>query len=249
MAAVHEEHEDHPWSIEIPDHTPRADSPEYTRSRATMNRIAREAAAADDGFVYGEPPYQDHHGGGLWLKDETGWFLVRNLAGMEWSSQFAADPARVDQLRANARRLYAAFPGTAELLGIRDLLDTPITDAAGVARWCDSVCNASVPLPAASHTGVLPKAGGVHHYPTPICDIEFFKRDDFTLWVTDAEGNPAAVAPVAPHGSGDGRVHVLWAHPGSALHAEHGRHSAAGKAHILSEDHGLARQAFARQAR
>ncbi len=53
---------------------------------------------------------QDHHGGGLWLKDDQGWFLVKNTAGIEWSAQFCADPTKVDQLRLNARRLYSAFP-------------------------------------------------------------------------------------------------------------------------------------------
>jgi hypothetical protein len=36
---------------------------------------------------------------------------------------------------------------------------------------------------------------GVHHYPTPVADIQLVKYDDFQLWVTDGEGNPAAVAP------------------------------------------------------
>jgi Family of unknown function (DUF6424) len=244
MTSTHAEREDEPWSIEIPDHPRRADSAEYARSRKIMNAMAK----TDAEFFYGPPPWQDHHGGGLWLRDADGWFLVRNLAGMEWSSQFCADPAKVDKLRRNAQRLYAGFPGTAEQLGIRDLLDTPVTDAAGVARWCDSICNASLPLPASAHTGVLPANGGVHHYPAPITDIEFFKRDDFTLWVTDAEGNPAAVAPAGRAGSGDGRVHVLWAAPGSALHAQQQEAHASGVPHILGAGHPLAVQAFAGQA-
>lgn len=243
-AAVHAEHEDEPWAVEIPDHPRRSDSPEYVKSRARMNQIARES----DGLLYGAAPFQDHHGGGLWLKDEHGWFLVRNLAGIEWSAQFCADPAKVDLLRRNAQRLYAAFPGAAEELGIAGLLATPITDAAGVARWTDSICNASVPLPPLLHTGVLPHGGGVHHYPAPIVEIETFKRDDFQLWVTDGEGNPAAVAPVAPHGSGTGKVHVLWATPGSALHGKHAEATTAGSPLVLDEDHPLAMQAFTRQA-
>lgn len=242
-ANEHEETEDKPWSIEIPDHPRRTDSPEYLRSRRRMNELARSVPD----LLYGKPPYDDHHGGGLWLKDADGWFVVRNLAGMEWSSQFAADPAKVDQLRLNARRLYAAFPGSAAELGIQALLDTPVTDAAGVAAWCDSICNASIPLPPSAHTGVLPKNGGVHHYPAPIVDIEFFKRDDFRLWVTDEEGNPAAVAPAGARDSGDGRVHVLWASPGSRLHAEHKAAAAAGVAHVLDAAHPLAAQALADQ--
>ncbi len=239
----HAEHEDQPWTINIPAHATRTDSPEYVASRQRMNDIATHLP----GLMYGTAPYDDHHGGGLWVKDSDGWFLVRNLAGMEWSSQFCADPAKVDQLRLNAKRLYAAFPDAAAELGIQQLLDTPITDAAGVARWTDSICNASVPLPPAAHTGVLPNGGGVHHYPSPITEIAFFKHDDFQLWVTDQQGNPAAVTPVAPRGSGDARVHVLYATPGSDLADQVSQSEAAGKPVILGPDHPLAKQAFRNQ--
>jgi hypothetical protein len=206
---THTEHEDRPWTIQIPDHPKRKDSATYVASRKAMNQMAAEV----NGLLYGQAPYQDHHGGGLWLKDADGWFLVRNLAGIEWSAQFCADPAKVDQLRLNARRLYAAFPDAVDALGIRELLDTPITDAEGIARWTDSICNASVPYPAAFHTGVLPGhgTGGVHHYPLPIAEIQLFKRDDFTLWVDTADGGLAAVVPVAPRFSGDGRTRLLFA--------------------------------------
>jgi hypothetical protein len=238
---THTEHEDHGWDINIPDHPPRTDSPEYVASRARLHELVGE------GTFYGAPPVEDHHGGGLWLKDAQGWFLVKNLAGLEWSSQFCADPARVDLLRQNAQRLYAAFPGAVSELGIADLLSTPITDAAGVANWTDSICNASVPLPHAVHSGVLPAGGGVHHYPTPITDIETFKQADFDLFVTDSAGHQAAVVPVAPRGSGDGRVQVLWATPGTALHDQHRAAAALGQSCILPADHELARLAFARQ--
>jgi Family of unknown function (DUF6424) len=208
-AGAHAEHEDHPWTIQIPDHPTRKDSKEYIHARSSMNKMAKSV----DGLFYGPPPYQDHHGGGLWLKDDQGWFVVRNLAGIEWSAQFCADPAKVDLLRQNARRLYAAFPDAVTELGIRELLDTPIVDADGIARWTDSICNASMPLEVAYHTGVLPRAstGGVHHYPSPIAEIELFKRDDFQLWVSDQKGTLAAVVPLAPRGSNDGRVRVLLA--------------------------------------
>jgi hypothetical protein len=212
-AADHTEAEDHPWERNIPPHPPRTDSPDYIKSRKMMVAQARSVA----GFFYGESPYEDHHGGGLWLKDADGWFMVRNLAGIEWSAQFCADPAKVDQLRINAKRLYAGFPGVAEELGIRELLDTPITDADGVARWTDSICNASVALPRPMHTGVLPSAGGIHHYPAPVAEIAMFKFDDFQLWVKDSTGSPAAVVPVAQRGSGDARVRVLYATPGTPL--------------------------------
>ncbi len=203
--ASHVEHEDHGWTRRIPDHPPRTDSAAYVRSRTEMNAMAEGISP----FFYGDPDFEDHHGGGLWLKDDDGWFLVRNVAGIEWSAQFCADPAKVDQLRVTARRLYAMFPDAVEELGIRDLLDTEIADAAGVAAWTDSICNASVPLPADAHRGVLPTAGGIHHYPAPVAEIAFFKYDDFDLWVDDSEGNQIAVVPLAPRGAGDGRVQVL----------------------------------------
>lgn len=237
----HTEHEDHGWDINIPDHPPRSDSPEYQASRARLHELTGA------GTFYGAPPIQDHHGGGLWLKDSGGWFFVRNLAGIEWSAQFCADPARVDQLRLNASRLYAGFPDAVQELGIAELLGTAITDAAGVAKWTDSICNASVPLPAELHSGVLPHGGGVHHYPTPITDIETFKYSDFNLFVTDSEGHQAAVVPVAARGSGDRRVQVLWANVGSQVHAEHMAARADGGALILPADHELAKLAFAGQ--
>ena len=495
----HQEREDQPWTINIPGHAKRSDSPEYVHSRQTMNNMASQVST----LIYGQPPYEDHHGGGLWLKDAQGWFLVRNPVGMEWSSQFCvspdvrvltvdlqwvpigevrvgdhlagfdevtpfsgrrrwrrsvverneiisrpcydltfedgtqvrasadhlwlacgpgggvaswyrtdalvsrpggtravlksvepweedtsweagylaaafdgeghllhsvkgggsghgggqnlalvfsqrdnelytevvrclkhlgytfredhrpdirqvvisrrnevlrflgsirprrllakfqfewlgqfealsrvkitetvfvgdqpvavvstssgtyiaeglashncADPAKVDLIRQNAKRLYAAFPGAAQELGIQQLLDTPITDAAGVAQWTDSICNASVPLPTPAHTGVLPTGGGVHHYPSPITEIAFFKHESFQLWVTDAQGNPAAVAPVGPPGSGDGRIHVLYATPGSDLAGQVGQAEAHSQALILDPSHPLAQQAFAQQ--
>ena len=61
-----------------------------------------EVADTIDDFLYGGPDFEDHHGGGLWLKDEDGWFIVRNIAGVEWSAQFCADPKKVDQLRIKA---------------------------------------------------------------------------------------------------------------------------------------------------
>jgi hypothetical protein len=148
-----------------------------------MNGMANHVT----GLIYGQPPYEDHHGGGLWLKDAQGWFLVRNLVGMEWSSQFCADPAKVDLIRQNARRLYAASPKRP-------------------------------------------------------------RSSDFQLWVTDQQGNPAAVAPVSPRGSGDGRVRVLFATPGSDLAGQVHQSEAQSKPLILDPSHPLAQQAFAQQS-
>jgi hypothetical protein len=205
----HTEHESHPWTIQIPDHPPRTESVAYVAARKKMNELAKSLPE----FVYGKAPYEDHHGGGLWLKDADGWFLVRNLVGIEWSAQFCADPAKVDLLRQNARRLYATFPDAVAELGIRELLDTPITDADGVAKWTDSICNASVPFPKPLHVGVVPpaKTGGMHHYPSPIAEIELIRRDDFVLWVPTDDGGAVALVPVAARGSGDGRTRILMA--------------------------------------
>src|SRR5712692_6861355 len=291
---VHKESEAHPWQVQIPNHPSRQDSPEYVASRTRMNDMASQSA----GLIYGSGPYEDHHGGSLWLKDARGWFMVRNLAGIEWSAQFCADPAKVDLLRQNAQRLYAMIaPEIAQELDPGGLLGTPITDAAGVAQWTDSIFNAGVPLHPGFHTGVLPgpgtgaggtggsagaagagvadggagvaggatgsagaegatagaagpadpEPGGVHHYPTPIADIQLFKYDDFQLWVTDAQGNPAAVAPVGVRGGGDASVHVLYATPGSELarRAAQAQHDQVPL--ILGPEHPISRQAYVRQ--
>jgi hypothetical protein len=117
--------------------------------------------------------------------------------------------------------VIAAFPATLPCYvdaGYHDgerLLTTPITTAEQVAEWTDSIFNASVPLPRAAHTGTLPSGAGYHHYPKPIVTIDHFRYDDFQLFVTDPQGHPAVVVPVAPRGSGDGRVRLLAAHPGS----------------------------------
>lgn len=271
-AGGHTEHEDYPWTMWIDDHPPRVDSPTYVKSRSLMNKVAKSIKQ----FVLGKPPYEDHHGGGLWLKDEDGWFLVRNLAGMEWVSQFCADPKKVDALRANAKRLYARFPEAVKELKVEKLLDTQIADAAGVAEWTDSICNASVPLARALHTGTLPRTGavsgkvtGVHHYPAPVVEIQLFKRDDFTLWVT-LNGVRHAVTPLSEPGSGDGRVRVLLSEAASAPPAPTaaGALSASAAATraveplaglgayrspegdiILPPDHPIARAAFAKQDR
>jgi Family of unknown function (DUF6424) len=298
---VHSESETHPWSIQVPNHPVRSDSPEYVAARKKMNEIATGAT----GLVYGSAPFQDHHGGALWLKDDQGWFLVRNLAGVEWSSQFCADPAKIDLLRQNAKRLYDLLaPEIKQELDPDGLLDTPITDAAGVAKWTDSIFNAGVPLQPTFHTGTLPggtstpaddasasgddtdapadatsapadgsgtaasatstpagggtaatplapgpvmEPAGVHHYPTPIVDIQLFKYDDFELWVTDAQGNPAAVAPVSPRGSGDASIHVLYATPGSQLAAQKQAAESVNAPLILGPDHSLSRQAYKHQ--
>ena len=92
-----------------------------------------------------------------------------------------------------------------------------------------------------------PEPGGVHHYPTPIADIQLFKYDDFQLWVTDEEGNPAAVAPVSRRGSGDACVHVLYATPGSRLARRAAQAQRDEVPLILGPDHPISLQAYIHQ--
>jgi hypothetical protein len=145
---VHTETETHTWSVNVPNHPQRADSPEYTAAKKKMNEIAAQST----GLIYGPAPFQDHHGSALWLQDSQGWFMVRNLAGIEWSAQFCAEPVKVDLLRQNAKRLYdLVAPQLKQELDPNGLLDTPITDADGVSKWTDSIFNAGVPLHQSFH--------------------------------------------------------------------------------------------------
>jgi hypothetical protein len=273
MTGTHPEHEDFPWMIAVVDHPPRTESAAYVHSRALMRQLV--AATAD--WVLAGDSYQDHHGGSVWVNDGQGWMCLQVPLGIEWSAQFCADPARVDRLRQYAARVVAGFPGTLpgyEALGYHagaGLLAAPITDADGVEAWTDSIFNAGMPLPAGTHTGVLPTAAGYHHYPKPIVDIDHFRFSDFQLFVTDPAGLPAVVVPVGRRGSGDARVRLLAAHPASAYVARltrSGSPGAAGEAvgaarraavaaadqadgpaepDILPPGDPLARQAFARQ--
>ena len=67
------------------------------------------------------------------------------------------------------------------------------------------------------------------------------------MWVTDQQGNPAAVAPVDNRGSGNASVHVLYATPGSQLAQQKQAAESAGAPLILSPDHPLSQQAYQNQ--
>jgi hypothetical protein len=252
---LHTEREDHPWVRNVAAHPKRSDSPEYKQTRPVMVKLAQ--LANKQPFVFGSGPWQDHHGGGVWLVKNGLPFLIKLPVGIEWSMQFCLDFEKVDLFcRATARVIVSAFPETIPLyesIGYpegraNELLDTTIADSETLAHWVDGIFNASVPLGAADHTGVLPKAAGVHHYPTPVKDGEFIKRDDFELWVRDPEsGKKVAVAPVDYRGSGDGRVAVEYAPPGTALHKKLRRANASGKVLIVPSSHPIAKRAFAHQ--
>jgi len=250
-ADLHVQTEDNPWSAYINDHPERKESSTFRAAKKAAHAIL--ATLKGDDLPYGAGPWEMHHGGSLWVLANKRWRLYRAKAGVEWSLQFCADPKKIELLRRDAEELVAAFPDT--LPALRDLgytkaeeiLSTPITEADGVARWTDCLFNACVPMRSGDHSGVLPKAAGEHHYPLPVKAADFFRYDDFQLWVTLPDGTHAAVSPVGRRGSGDGRIRLLYARhgtPASAalIHAQR-EHMAV----ILPDTSREALQAFAKQ--
>lgn len=238
----------------IDGHAARADSPEFVHARATVQKIV----VTLNPNPYGAPPIQAHHGGSIWVHDGKAWHLVLNWAGIEWSAQFCCDPARVEALRQNAETITSAFPATLQqlqALGYKDeaLLSTPITDAAGVAKYVDSIWNSCVPIPQVGHIGSVsatsPLGAGVHNYPEPMCAIPRVMVSTFVPFVVDpGTGTTAVVAPVSPPGSGDSRVRVLYADHGHPLAAAHSAAHAAGSALVLGPDNPISKAAFANQS-
>jgi uncharacterized protein DUF6424 len=244
--------EDHAWNVYVVDHPNRTESPEFARAKRTVHKILADPGPS--GLPYGPGPWEMHHGGSLWVRTGGGWRMYLARAGIEWSMQFCADPAKVDRLRQDALALVQAFPETLpELTRLgypeaADILSQPVGDAGQVARYTDSVFNACVPFTRDDHQGILPKAAGEHHYPRPAKSGDFIRFDDFQLWVTLPDGTHGAVTPLAPRGSGDGRVRLVFARHGTpegdAVADAQRQH----KAVILPPEHPLARQAYARQA-
>ena len=236
-------------------HAARADSQEFINSRATLHKILKEAGT----FYYGPEPVQAHHGGSLWVHDGTTWRMYQNLAGIEWSGQFCADPKKVDVLRQNAKALVDKFPDTIpnlKRLGYNDaakILDTPITNAEGISLFVDSLFNACVPLPQPVHTGAISAndthAAGKHTYPTPNDDTEFFCRNDFNPFVYDPKTKATYnVAPMATQGPDAKRVRVLNVNAPNADHPVLKKRQLAhksGKAVVLDENDPISKKAFA----
>jgi hypothetical protein len=247
----HVESESHPWNVYIADHPQRKESRWFAAAKRTARKIL--ADPGPDGLPYGPGPWEMHHGGSLWVRSDGGWRMFLARAGIEWSTQFCADPAKVDRLRQDALMLVGAFPGTLPALAdlgydeAEQILGEQITDAEGVARYTDSLFNSCVPLTKQDHQGILPKSAGAHHYPWPVKSADFFRRDDFQLWVTLPDGTHAAVTPLEPPGSGDARVRLVYARHGTpqgdAVAAAQREH----KAVILPPGHTLAKQAYAKQ--
>ncbi|WP_432190787.1 DUF6424 family protein [Streptomyces sp. bgisy027] len=250
--------ENHPWEIRVVKHPERTQSSHFRAAKATAKLILAELTAEDADLPYGPGPWEMHHGGSLWVKAEEGgggWRMYRARVGIEWSAQFCADPEKVDRLRREAAELIAAFPLTLPALDelgykrARKLLDTPIEDADGVEAWTDSLFNSCVPLTTPDHSGVLPKAAGEHHYPWPIKAADYFRYDDFQLWVTLPDGTNAGVTPVGRRGSGDGHLRIVHARHGSeagdAVAEAQRRHMMA----VVPPDSPIALAAFEQQIR
>lgn len=254
LSVVHQIHVGEKLIENVDGHAARTDSPQFVDARAAVNGIVKTLSPNP----YGPPPIQAHHGGSVWLYDGKAWRLVLNWAGIEWSAQFCCDPGRVEALRQNAEAITAAFPDTIpelEKLGYKgkDLLSAPITDAAGVATYVDSIWNSCVPIPQVGHTGSVsattPLGAGVHNYPEPMCAIPRVMYADFVPFVVDpGSGAAVTVAPVAPRGSGDGRVRVLFAEKGHPLATQHEAAHGDGAAVVLGAANPIAKAAFADQA-
>lgn len=253
-SGTHTQTEGQRATINLRDHADRTESSWFVDAKRVFHKIMATLAGLEP---YGAGPWQAHHGGSIWVHDGKVWLLFRNLLGVEWSLQFLAMPEKIEALRLNALALVEAFPNTqAELLKLGgqkqwDILHTPVTDAATIAAYVDSLWNSCIPLRAGVHVGILSAKNsteaGAHHYPDPTLAGQYIKHPDYVYWVIDSEGKPAAVAPVAPKGSGVSDVKVEYATPGTALHDQHQEAHAAGKRLILPGHSDLAMQAFANQ--
>jgi hypothetical protein len=249
--AAHQESESHPWSIYIVKHPQRSESPWFAAAKRTAHKIL--ADPGPDGPPYGPGPWEMHHRGSLWVRSAGSWRMYVARAGIEWSMQFCADPAKVDRLRQDALALVNAFPETLPALTklgypeADEILRDEIKDADGVERYTDSLFNSCVPLSRADHQGILPRAAGEHHYPWPVKSGDFIRYDDFKLWVTLPDGTHGAVTPLGRRGSGDGRVRLVYARHGTPEGNAIARAQRLHKAVVLPPDHPVARKAFAKQ--
>jgi hypothetical protein len=232
-------------------HAARVDSPEFSSARSALHAILKETGS----FFYGDGQIQAHHGGSIWVHDGNTWRMYQNLAGIEWSGQFCADPAKVDILRQNAKALVDRFPDTVpnlKRIGYGDadtVLNTPITDGTGIGRFVDSIFNACVPLPQPVHIGTIKpdnqRAAGKHSYPTPNDDTVFFCRSDFQPFVYDAKTKTSVqVAPVG-HDPEDRRVRVVGVDQGHPLAKKKAAASKVNKALVLQANDPIAKKAFA----
>jgi hypothetical protein len=149
---------------------------------------------------------QDHHGGGILVKDILVGF---NLFPLEWSIGWGADPKRVDQF-------------VKQLIRSGLLHDWPaIASTDDVMNWVDSPNNANVKLCAPHHVGHqtqhTPDSNGhegvgIHNAPWPVLAAQATcEWARFDMWA----GTTGTLA-VSPHPTEKGAVvvqHVHDAHP------------------------------------
>ena len=197
------------------DHPPRKDSATYKAARKVLMNTRRGGCMVCGGIPDMSHPeitsvadphgLQDHHGGGIYVKDVL---VALNPFGMEWSLGWSADPAKVAQYVANLNTLL-------RMLG-EPTYDLPITDTPSVMAFVDSTLNANVKLCAPHHVGRMDRptkdangheAVGIHEIPYPIwlgqMTCEWARWD---MWA----GTPGTLA-VAP--TPDGGALVLHANP------------------------------------
>ncbi len=232
----------------------RTDSPQFVDVRAAVQAIVGTLSPNP----YGPLPIQAHHGGSVWLYDGKMWRLVLNWAGVEWSAQFCCDPARVEALRQNAEGDHTGVPrdhpGARKdwLPGQRPAFQSHHRRSRGRNTRRQHL-ELVLPIPQMGHTGSVsattPLGTGVHNYPEPMCAIPRVMHADFVPFVVDpGSGAVATVAPVAPRGSGDGRVRVLFAEKGHPLAGQHEAAHGDGAAVVLGAANPTAKAAFANQA-
>lgn len=222
------------------DHPPRKDSPEYVAARKVLMHTRRGGCIVCGGLPdlahpelvdVGDPHgLQDHHGGGIYVKDVL---VALNVFPLEWSLGFSADPTVVAQLVANLNVVLAA-------LG-EPTYDAPITDTTSVMGWVDSTYNANVKLCAPHHVGRMDRpskdaggheAVGIHEIPFPIWAGQV--TDEWSRW--DMWAGTTGTLAVAPDPDTGGAI-VLHSDPahhpgltrGSRLAPDH-KHTIAAKA-------------------
>jgi hypothetical protein len=222
--------------VETAAHPPRTDSPEYLRSRKWLMGVVTGGCYICGGPVDLSHPdapadakgLQDHHGGGLYVRDVLVGF---NLMPLEWSMGWGADPSRVT---AFVQQLVdACLVAAADLAAAG--LSLPFADTAAVMAWVDSTFNANVKLCAPHHVGHQTthtpdanghEAVGIHNAPWPVLAAQ-------AVWDWsrgDMFGGTTGTVTVAPHPSVPGAAVVTYVHPahpeslkvGQTLPATHG---------------------------
>ena len=183
--------------VETADHPPRKDSPEYLRTRKWLMGVVAGGCYICGGPVdlaHPDAPadahgLQDHHGGGLIVKDVLVGF---SLIPLEWSMGWGADPARVEAFVQQLR--------DAGLVTYEHSIQT-ISD---VMAWVDSQWNANVKLCAPHHVGHQTQhtpdangheAVGIHNAPWPVLAAQ-------AVWDWsrgDMFGGTTGTVTVAPH--------------------------------------------------